>query len=73
MPFNVLSVTIRVSPIYTCKECDRRSVGDAHRLEFLTLETAEDFVAAGSPSSAHMPESWGSFHDGFRCPDCIAR
>lgn len=70
MPFNVLSVSVRVSPVYQCKRCNTRTLGDAHRLEFLTIERAEDFVAAGSPSSACMPAGWESFQDGFRCPDC---
>lgn len=55
---DVTRVTVRATPVYTCRECGREGRGDA-----VTLQAASYAEAFRNPvvSNSHMPVGWAGY------------
>lgn len=56
---------VRYRRTYTCHLCGSRGLGDTRTIDISMVENA--------PLSPHaMPVGWGSYLEGFRCPECLS-
>lgn len=67
---NVIKVKIVLEPIYTCKGCGRKGVGEHYSTEPINLTAADRIIRTSAPSY-YMPTGWACYgREVYRCPSC---